>query len=436
MTGPRRAAPAAARPADGGLPHHRPGRPATGQAGALDPGRGHLPGLDRGDAGGVERADRCGAAAARLGGHARLRRRSLGVDPGRRLPCRARDPGRPADRLPADRRHDDRPAGPRLLDRLHEPRPRVLAVLRVPEPVHVLDAAARPRRQLAGRVRGMGAGRPVELPAHRLLVPQAERGSRRQEGVHRQPGRRRRVRARDHGHLPEHRHAERSRVDRDPDQPDPRRLPDPGPDRRAAGLRGRHGQERPVPAPRLAAGRDGRPDPGVGAHPRGHDGQRRRLPRGPCQPAVRGRAVHDGRRRGDRHLHRHPGRVDRDDPDRHQAGARVLDAIPARLHVRGARGGGVHRGDLPPHDPRLLQGPAVPRIGLGHPRRPRGAGHAPDGRAGAQDPDHLRDDARRLGRHRRDPAAGRLLLEGRDPRRGLQVRLPAGSGRSASSWRC
>ena len=46
--------------------------------------------------------------------------------------------------------------------------------------------------------------------------------------------------------------------------------------------------------------------------------------------------------------------------------------------------GALDGGDLPPHDPRLLQGPAVPRLGLGDPRRPRGAGHAPDGRPGAR----------------------------------------------------
>ena len=44
---------------------------------------------------------------------------------------------RRADRLPADRGDDDRPARPRLLDRLHEPRPGLLAVLRLPQPVHV-----------------------------------------------------------------------------------------------------------------------------------------------------------------------------------------------------------------------------------------------------------------------------------------------------------
>ena len=49
---------------------------------------------------------------------------------------------------------------------------------------------------------------PVELLADRVLVPQAVRGARREEGVHRQPRRRRRVRARDHGDLREHRHDE------------------------------------------------------------------------------------------------------------------------------------------------------------------------------------------------------------------------------------
>ena len=96
--------------------------------------------------------------------------------------------------------------------------------------------------------------------------------------------------------------------------------------------------------------------------------------------------------------------------------------------------GRVDGGDLPPHDPRLLQGPAVPRFGLGHPRRPRGAGHAQDGRPVLEDPDHLRDHAHRLAGHRRHPAAGRLLLEGRDPGRVAQGSGSSGSGPSASSW--
>ena len=40
-----------------------------------------------------------------------------------------------------------------------------------------------------------------QLPADRLLVPQAERRRGEQEGVHHEPRRRRRLRARDHGDL-------------------------------------------------------------------------------------------------------------------------------------------------------------------------------------------------------------------------------------------
>ncbi len=45
------------------------------------------------------------------------------------------------------------------------------------------------------------------LQPDRVLVPQALRGPRRQEGVHRQPRRRRGLRARDHGDLRQHRDA-------------------------------------------------------------------------------------------------------------------------------------------------------------------------------------------------------------------------------------
>ena len=50
------------------------------------------------------------------------------------------------------------------------------------------------------------------------------------------------------------------------------------------------GQERPVPAARLVAGRDGRPDAGQRADPRGDDGHGRRLPGRPLHAAVRARA--------------------------------------------------------------------------------------------------------------------------------------------------
>ena len=55
----------------------------------------------------------------------------------------------------------------------------------------------------------------VGLSSYLLIgfwYPQAVRGPRREEGVHRQPRRRRRLRARDHGHLREHRDAQHPRV--------------------------------------------------------------------------------------------------------------------------------------------------------------------------------------------------------------------------------
>ena len=98
--------------------------------------------------------------------------------------------------------------------------------------------------------------------------------------------------------------------------------------------------------------------------------------------------------------------------------------------------GRLHGGDLPPDDPRLLQGPAVPRLGIGDPRRPRGAGHAPDGRALEEDPDHLRDDARSA--RSRSPAFRRWPAS--SPRTRSSARRSSsasrGSGRSACSSRC
>ena len=180
--------------------------------------------------------------------------------------------------------------GPRVLDRLHGRRPRLLALLRLPEPVHVQHAAADPGRQLRDAVRGLGGGRPVQLRAHRLLVQEALGRRRRQEGVHRQPCRRLRVRPRDHDALGQPRYAELPRGVRA--HRDARRGHDHGD--RAAPLRRRRRQERPVPAPRLAARRDGGTNTGQRAHPRRHHGQRRRLPRRARQP--------DFRRGADRHV--------------------------------------------------------------------------------------------------------------------------------------
>ena len=77
---------------------------------------------------------------------------------------------------------------------------------------------------------------------------------------------------------------------------------------------------------------------------------------------------------------------------------------------------------LPPDDARLLQGAALPRRGLGHPRALRRAGHAQHGRPAQAYPHHLLDHDRRRLRHRRCSAARRLLLQGRDPLPDLPAR--------------
>ena len=56
--------------------------------------------------------------------------------------------------------------------RLHEHDERLHALLRVPEPVHRLDADPGARRQPAGDVRRLGRRRPLLVPADRLLVRQ------------------------------------------------------------------------------------------------------------------------------------------------------------------------------------------------------------------------------------------------------------------------
>ena len=89
---------------------------------------------------------------------------------------------------------------------------------------------------------------------------------------------------------------------------------------------------------------------------------------------------------------------------RHQERARLFHHLAARLHVPGLRRGGIFGGHLPPDDPRLLQGAAVPGRGLGDPRPRRRAGHAPDGRPAQANPvDLLDDDGRDLRHCRHSP---------------------------------
>ena len=233
--------------------------------------------------------------------------------------------------------------------------------------------------QLPRRLRRLGAGRPVELPAHRLLVPQAHRGAGRQEGVHRQPRRRRRLRARDHAHLRQPRHARHPR----------------GPSSGSASstpttivvvialliFAGRDGQERPVPAPRLAAGRDGGPDPGVRPDPRRDDGQRRRLPRRPLQPDLR----HAPRTRWSSSpaigiftaILAASIAMTQTDIKRVLAYS-TLSQLGYMFAAFGVGAWTAAIFHLMTHG--FFKGLLFLGSGLGHPRRPRGAGHAQDGR--------------------------------------------------------
>ena len=106
-------------------------------------------------------------------------------------------------------------------------------------------------------------------------------------------------------------------------------------------LHRRDGQERAVPAPRLAARLDGRPDADLGADPRGDDGDRRHLHGRADVAAVR--ALRHGAVGGPRHRRDHGALhgLPRRHPERHQARRRLLDAVAARLHDGRARRLGV-----------------------------------------------------------------------------------------------
>ena len=130
--------PAAAGAAAGGLPAHR-------ASSAADWGRD--PGSSRSPAILVATGDRHvprlpGAHGCRTASAAWVH--ALHVDPGRRPPGRSRLLHRQPDRGACSSSSLDRHAGPHLQHRLHVPRPRPLALLRLPQPLHVLDAAARP----------------------------------------------------------------------------------------------------------------------------------------------------------------------------------------------------------------------------------------------------------------------------------------------------
>ena len=109
-------------------------------------------------------------------------------------------PARPADRDHAGRRHHRLGARAPLLVRLHGPRRELearrelhAALLRLSLVLHLRHAGAGHRRQPPAAVLRLGGRRRRLLPADRLLLPQGQRQRRRDQGVHRQPGRRLRL---------------------------------------------------------------------------------------------------------------------------------------------------------------------------------------------------------------------------------------------------
>ena len=120
----------------------------------------------------------------------------LAMDRRRPAAARHRVLARPALGGDGPGHHRRRRPDPYLLHRLHARRRGVLALLRVPEPVHVRDAGAGARRQPVADVRRLGGRRPLLLGADRLLVQGPREHDGRQQGVHRQPRRRLGLRAR------------------------------------------------------------------------------------------------------------------------------------------------------------------------------------------------------------------------------------------------
>ena len=265
------------------------------------------------------------------------------------------------------------------------------ALLRLPELLRLLDAGAGPGRQLRAADRRLGVRRRGVVPADLVLVPPRDRHERRHQGVRHQRDRRRRARdrrvpaaARTPATLDyvgvvrggsERLHDQRRHAGR--------RLP--------AAPRRRVREVRADPAAHLAAGRDGGPDAGLRADPRGDDGHRRRLPDRAHAPAVRARADGRRRRRDHRPADADHGRDDRAGRHRPEARDRLLDDLADRLHDRRRRDVRARRRPVPPDDARVLQGAAVHgrRVGDLRDGRRRRAVDRPDGRLPQGDAVHV-----------------------------------------------
>ena len=158
------------------------------------------------------------------------------------------------------------------------------------------------------------------------------------------------------------------------------------------------------------------PTPGLRPDPRRDDGHRRRLPDRPHVAPVRPGADRGGHLGVHRPRNAARGGDDRARRHRPEADHRLLDHEPDRLHGRRGLDRRLHRRDLPPDDPRLLQGAPLHGRRLGHRRDGQQPGHRPDVRLPARVAVHVTAPDHRRARPGRVPGDVGLLLEGRDPR--------------------
>ena len=143
------------------------------------------------------------------------------------------------------------------------------------------------------------------------------------------------------------------------------------------------------------------PDTRVSADPRRDDGNRRCVPGQPHVAADGGRAASDDVRHLYRGKHCVCCRHDRPGSKRHQARHRVFDHVAAWVYVRCGWRRHVLGRDVPPVDPCVLQGAAVPWGRVGYPCDAPRAGHAQLWRSAQKDPLYvLGDDDRDARDHR------------------------------------